>query len=370
MESAEHSTDRAIRARQPAYRRIAEGLRNEILAGKFAQGTQLPSTPELATLWHSSYFTIHTALMTLVKEGWLERRHGAGTYVADLRARFLCAGIYRNVDIGSDTRTGADFRRGLHFSLLKEFARLGKETQLFVDTRPINRQQDIFPPLIEAIRNRRIQCLAVPTVIPDHLRELMKKLALPTAFLVDQPNQIVLDDEGMVREGVRRMRKQGCRTVGLISNKPESNTLKNPIDTELFLKVVRSEEMTTQREWILKPDQELTDPIHFGYTQFRKLWSLREKPDGLFVWPDEVARGSIMAILALGVRVPQDMQFVFHRNAHIPLPCPFPVTWAIMDEDVMAQGFIRLLDDQFDGKKFCPVLVPYRFEKDEALQWK
>lgn len=365
MKVTEHAIDQAIRARQPAYRRIAEGLRNEILSGKFRQGTQLPTSRELAATWRASYFTIHTALMILTKEGWIEVRHGTGTYVADLRTRFICAGIYHDVDVCQDTQTA--FRRSLHFALLQQFSLLGKETQVFIDSRPTDQQTEVFPPLAQAIQNRRIQCLVAPNTNPIDSRAL-SELTLPTAFFANRtlPNRIEFDYEGMLLGSVHRLKEQGCRSIGMINCAPENN-----YDSlyRVFSKIVQREELATRNEWIRRSSSDVGDLGYFGYSEFRKLWSLPEKPDGLIVWSDDVARGVILAILEKGVRVPAQMHCVFHRNAGVPMLCPLPVTWAISDENDAARGLIRVIEDQFEGKKLAPVLVPFRFEKDEAAKW-
>src|SRR5882757_2716747 len=86
--------DLAARRRQPDYKRIFVGLRAQIVGGKLQPGTQLPSTRDLAKTWQSNFLTVHTALSALTREGWLDRRHGSGTYIADPRFRLSCAGIY------------------------------------------------------------------------------------------------------------------------------------------------------------------------------------------------------------------------------------------------------------------------------------
>jgi hypothetical protein len=69
------------------------------------------------------------------------------------------------------------------------------------------------------------------------------------------------------------------------------------------------------------------------------------------------------------VRVPDELKLVFHRNAHISMLCPFPVTWAISDEHAAAEGLVISLQKQFAGEKLSGVLVPYTFEYDDAARW-
>jgi DNA-binding FadR family transcriptional regulator len=73
--------DLNLRRNEVAHRVISEKLREAILSGKLMAGTELPSTGDLALLWKTSKFTVHTALRALVKEGLLQRNHGSATYV-------------------------------------------------------------------------------------------------------------------------------------------------------------------------------------------------------------------------------------------------------------------------------------------------
>ena len=60
---------------------VAEQLRQAIRTGSFAAGQRLPSSRALATHLQVSRATIVAALAELDGEGWVESRHGSGTYV-------------------------------------------------------------------------------------------------------------------------------------------------------------------------------------------------------------------------------------------------------------------------------------------------
>jgi DNA-binding LacI/PurR family transcriptional regulator len=82
----------------------------------------------------------------------------------------------------------------------------------------------------------------------------------------------------------------------------------------------------------------------------------------LVVFPDTTARGVITAALEVGIRVvPRKMKFVFHRNVHVRVLCPFPVTWAVSDEDEGARELISLIQKQFKGEEISPLIIPYKF---------
>jgi len=365
----ENNPPLVTRGGQPTHRRIFEGLREQIRSGRYVPGTQLPGTRELAVDWQTSIFTVHTALRALAKEGWIDRRPNAGTYIADPRQRFLCAGIYHAADIGS-VKSNA-FTRYLHFALMERLEKLHKSTEVFNDTRPEDEQGRLFAPLAEAIAQKRIQCLIAPRINSADAASLAR-LSIPTAF-VSNPfsnGRIDFNHPMFLQEGARRLAAQGCRSIGILSNTQmpldENDSYLNFYPS--FHHAVEKAGLATRNEWIRRPAGAEPDLAGFGYREFKTLWGLPERPDGLIILPDPVAQGAIIAILELGAGVvPALMKFVFHRNAHLPYLCPFPVTWAISDEDKLADALINLIQKQFEGTPIEPSHLDYDFTHGSCL---
>jgi len=67
----------------PMAAQIARQLREAVCAGTLAAGERLPSSRELAQVLEVSRTVVMSAYTQLFAEGWLEGRHGSGTYVAD-----------------------------------------------------------------------------------------------------------------------------------------------------------------------------------------------------------------------------------------------------------------------------------------------
>jgi GntR family transcriptional regulator/MocR family aminotransferase len=63
---------------------ITAQLRDAVTSGILGAGERLPSTRELAATLGISRTVVTTAYAQLFAEGWLEGRHGAGTFVADV----------------------------------------------------------------------------------------------------------------------------------------------------------------------------------------------------------------------------------------------------------------------------------------------
>ena len=66
----------------PLYDLIEQNLRELILGGRLNTGEAVPSEWELADLYGVSRLTVRNALDNLTRQGWLIRRHGVGTFVA------------------------------------------------------------------------------------------------------------------------------------------------------------------------------------------------------------------------------------------------------------------------------------------------
>jgi DNA-binding LacI/PurR family transcriptional regulator len=346
-----------------AYQRIAVSLREDILSGKYPPGSLLPSTEDFATALGTSYYTVHTALKHLDKEGWVKRLQGHGTYVAEPEKRFLHAGIYHSLDIFSDEE--AFFQRRLNSALVAKLHELGKTTQLIVDSRPEEEQTTIFPPLAEAMFQRRIHCVIAPNVNSKGL-PILTRLSMPFAMMHAQARKpgVNFDTAGFLRGSIQRLVEQGCRTIGFITNVPQLDG-----DFREFTREMRAAGLETRDEWMIQPPEFQPRLVDYGYRAFRQLWKSARRPDGLLVYPDTVARGVVPAILKEGVRVPDELKVVLHRNAHVNILCPFPVTWAVSDEHAAAEGLVLSIQKQFEGEKPLGVVVPYTFEYDDAARW-
>lgn len=67
----------------PLYYQIFEVLMDQIRSGQLPPGMKLPSEPELATLFGVGRPTVRQALDRMVRQGAIDKRRGAGTFVKE-----------------------------------------------------------------------------------------------------------------------------------------------------------------------------------------------------------------------------------------------------------------------------------------------
>jgi GntR family transcriptional regulator len=72
----------------PAYRQIQNAILQRIESGELRSGDAVASERELARIYGVSLMTARHALAVLEREGMVERRRGAGTFVAPPRVHF------------------------------------------------------------------------------------------------------------------------------------------------------------------------------------------------------------------------------------------------------------------------------------------
>src|ERR1700747_3742447 len=72
----------------PAYQKIQATIMERIESGQLKPGDAVDSERELAKIHHVSLMTARHALAELQREGLVERRGGAGTFVAPPKIHF------------------------------------------------------------------------------------------------------------------------------------------------------------------------------------------------------------------------------------------------------------------------------------------
>jgi GntR family transcriptional regulator len=108
--------------------RVAESLRSMILEGALKPGAQLPTEPDLSKALNVSRSTLRSALERLEREGFVLRRRGVGTFVAEepltVNNLNLNWGVTQVIRSTGATPGIAELRVTLEFASLREAKRL------------------------------------------------------------------------------------------------------------------------------------------------------------------------------------------------------------------------------------------------------
>lgn len=343
----------------PLYLQVEEFIRKQITSGVYPVDSKLPATAALAAITGTSVCTAQAALSKLCREGLLDRKKGRGTYVKGDKAALTCAGLYFNkFAIGEHFA----FYHALGEELRRKLGEKGVKVRIWNDEREEEEKHEPIASLKRAMEKREIQAIIAPLLSGADLSWLQNS-PVPTAVFTTDPliqTGVSSNQLDFLRLGLTELRRQGCRTVGMISN-----AIVHPNKLDAFglvfysgvVDIINELGMEIRNEWIRYPEQKIPNLPQFGYEQFHALWDLQQRPEGLFIFPDVVATGAVTAILERRLSVPQDVKVVFHANDLLPYVCPVKATFLCTEVGRFADALMQMIYTQLEGGEAHPILI-------------
>ena len=342
----------------PHAGQVAEHVRAKILSGEFPAGEKLPSARELSKSWELPEVTVHRAFSMLLKEGLVSRRPRIGTIVNEADRKLKTVVLY----IRHESWAGLSQFSGLLLDLLeKDIRGRGIECVTLNDTSG----DTGFKQLESLVERRSVQAVIVPSS-NQTLDSKLESLPVPFACMTTarRSNGVSSLDDSLVDMAVEGLKKQGCRKAGLLSSMAEGDEASRRRFFERFRKLAKKKGMEIRDEWVLAapansvPTQ--NDKCRFAYQGFRKLWAPPERPDGIFVYTDDLIQGTLLAIAESGVSVPDELRLVFHRNLELPVFCPLPCAFVENSVADLARRLVDVVDGLFHGRKPEPGKHQYK----------
>jgi DNA-binding LacI/PurR family transcriptional regulator/DNA-binding transcriptional regulator YhcF (GntR family) len=348
---------------RPATKEIAAHLRTLIKSGVLASGTGIPSTKDMAAAWGVFPNTVKLALDPLVKEGLLDRRQNRGTFVLDGHRKIQRLGIYEN--FGDISASDRDFMVSLQIELSWILEKQNAELKVWIDNR--RAPKSLPENMVEACRKREIDgvlCIQPRRKIIKSLRNLPVPVAALT-WIRECPGQVNFRYDELVEMSLRRLADRGSKRVGVIANMGRNDHFNRPNVSNFYEFVTNTASalgLETRPEWVINPPlrKETLEIERFGYESMKNLWSRGTRPDGLFIFPHTAVRGSLTALLELGVNIPEDLKLVAHGNIETPILTPYPVDWITSSSHEIDQAMVNQIQDALDGLPTKTIWLKHR----------
>ncbi len=349
------------------YRQISEQIRELIVSGKLEPGTRLPASAELAAKWNTHAATIHAALTPLVKEGLLTRQPKIGTFVSKRRPRLSDVAIYYDSDIWLNQASA--FKRAVHVELARLLEAERVSVKVWFDPRAEKQRGKVWGELARAVEARQVQAV-LATDVPENVVGWLQTLPVLSAFFTYAPvrNRVSLDFDQFAEASVALLKKQGCRSAGVISilepGEPSGTAGGEAASTDFyahFTEVCAAQGIEVRKEWIRTAHGFVRDESQeeFGYREFRQIWRQARRPEGLVVFPDTSVPGVILSVLEQRVNVPDDLKLVVHKHAEIGFLCPIPITCLHSSTAQIARSLFSQIERQFAGETCAPIVLPF-----------
>ncbi|MBN2641806.1 MAG: GntR family transcriptional regulator [Victivallales bacterium] len=364
MEGLKITRHKSLRAQ------IVEYLREEILHGRIEPGSILPSTRALSEQWGTQTANVHAALSLLAQEGLITRKNGVGTIVNNRKKKLDTILVYERQNLCSPE---SSFQRIL-LTYIKE--ELDKRN---INCRIVYRNQSADPlaEISELVDKELIQGVILPSTNRFE-RPWFEKLPVPFSCMTSArvKNRVFYNYHSLAENAAEGLSRQGCKRAGLLlsisdSPNPTESGEKERHDTIAAIRNCLAQRgIETRDEWIYtsdkSPSENIPDYTRYAFDGFNHIWSAAEKPDGLFVFTEDLISGTLIAMMTAQLRFPQDIKLVFHRNTGNTPLCPVPCYFIESNTRDVAAGLVNLVVDQYNGREIKEYRHEYELTKNKA----
>ncbi|MDD5704383.1 MAG: GntR family transcriptional regulator [Kiritimatiellae bacterium] len=335
-----------IETAEPVHRQIELFLRQKLAKGELPPGTRLPPTGELARLWRVDRSAIQRAVAPLVAQGYIERRPRRGTFVSHGAHNAHIALLFGP----SLADESAHFYRAVKKAMCEEARDYKWVCRVYDGINPTTAadgtgKEEMLDHLKRDIQNYGFKGLAYVGLRTDLVPMLERECRLP---IVGDNEAGHYDIKRFVEDSVACLAQHGCRRLVFIpgirmtdqpSWTPTSVVLQDeagalglpPIEAVTFpaLASVTGNEAEIQRQMMRRIGD----------------WRARSDgmPDGAIVVDDIMMRAVALALLATGVKVPEDLRVVTLATDGVRLHYGVPVTRYEFHVGDRVKAQIRLL---------------------------
>ena len=334
-----------LAAKHPSI--VAE-LRQRIIKGDFAPGTQFPTHDELGKSFNVSRVTVQKALDRLASDGFVFAKGRRGTYVSEFPPHLY------NYGIVFPCRPTDDGWVRFWTALANESGRAQSSPQqkifcyFAIDG---HTDHEDYQRMMTAVKSHRLAGLFFTFPPSQEVLQsiLSEEESLPIVAVVygKSPAYSVLelDSHAFVDKALDYLKSRGKRRIAMISvpNVPGDFL-------EYFQAAAASRRMSTKPYWIQHVPA--TAPLcarnlaHLLLNPDQKI-----RPDGLFITDDNLVEYATSGLIAANVRVPQDLDLVAHCNFPWLTPSVIPAKRLGFDAIQVLRAALESIDRQRAGDR-------------------
>lgn len=350
----------ASAARLPRYRQIYGTLKEGLESERFPPRSRLPSDRELVTRFGTCRPTVAKAVAQLVREGYLERIPGSGTYVTDWQARraaaatrtvalvfphtydYFISSLIKHVNEGLDAQ-------GCHVLFYDTDADAGREARALDRLRTSGADGVIAYPLTTVVNRGRFAALledGFPVVCLDR-------------YFPDLATDVVATDNLDSSHGaVRALLAKGHQHIAFLTT--DDRTCTSLIDRRLgYEKALLERGLPVRPELIGTATKPRTafgvppgDP-HLHCADLLAAWrALPDPPTALFCANDWTLTSALSALRDAGLAVPDALEIAGFCD-HEPLlaAMPEPLLYVAQDLAGIGREAARRIRERIDQRR-------------------
>ncbi len=296
----------------PKYEQVKRSLVKEIQTGRWSPGSPFPSESQLLQRYKVSRPTLIRSLQEMVRDGYLYREQGRGTFVADPSKK-----------PGTDT---------VAVFISNDVAALSGDARE-VQLRIINGVQSALGQGHQAMTVRQ----AGPNVIDQDTKWFLEQTRPGTALVIEpsfnptlirdlqdrgwntwalnEPcpgcHSVYIDQDSAGYLAAKYLIDHGCKRIALL-NGPQNTYWGFEARQQGYERALHEAGLQVNKDLIRNGKHAIDSEA--GRSMFRDLLDANTEPDGVVGASDAKAMGAIAAALEAGLAIPTDIRFVSIDN--------------------------------------------------------
>ena len=295
--------------------KISEALRNKIVAKELHPGEKLPTYESLMEEFSSSMVTVHRAIGRLKKDGMLTAIERKGVFVSERPPHLFRIGLL----LGSPGCKNR-FMSCLEHSAHDLSASGDHEIVVFSSLNTSYFNSSEANDIKTQIAARRLAGLIVafdPCGCPE---QGIFDASLPIIYMAPgdrtAARTLSLDSELFARKALSRLKELGAKKIAVLSFPIVNSAMENSI------RLFGEYGLESKPEWqIGMGNAEIADQIiRLMLSGDKSQW-----PEGLILTDDHLLPHVAKGIFAKGIRIPEDIKILSHRNWKMDIQSPFKV---------------------------------------------
>lgn len=330
----------------PKYEQVKEVLRSRIQHGELQVGERLPSEHELMEALKVSRHTVRQAVGDLVAEGWLDRRHGSGTFV--LRQS---GGGRRNRLVGVVTTFISEY---IFPSIVRGIERHLSEHGYGVILASTDNRRDREPDALALMLEREVSGLIVEpaqSALPGNLKVYREIAARSIPLVMINGNYpglavptVTVDDYGGGYRVAEHLIDLGHADIAMILKGDDVQGIRRG---EGAMAAMRSHGIVPRAEWTCwyTTVERETLPAEF----LRRLLASPVRPTALLCYNDQVALHMLPVLEQAGLRVPEDISITGFDDSSLLATAGVPLTTVSHPKEELgrqaAELVVRLMEE-------------------------
>ncbi len=339
---------------------LASNLRTQIVDGEYKPGGRMPTFQEIETSFQVSRGVVQQAIAKLKQDGFVnaQSRRG-GLYVVENPPHLKRYAVITptNRDSSCWSLFNEILLKECH---LYEQNHEGCEFELYLGLLDVKDGMGICQKLKEEIESHRLAGLIMTPETFDTIHELLE-VNIPKVYINSHISQnyhpsVVDDTQGFIDRSLKWFADHGRSRVAVVHMSDTYDGLGEadfvraglPFHSQWIQQVGRNAPVVVKN----------LIPLLMDYPK-------EQRPDGLLIADDNLVEYAASAVIAMGLRVGQDLDIIAHCNWPWAVPNIIPMQRIGFHAGNMLERCIEQIDNQRSNKPIIPFQeIPALFENE------